>query len=48
MSILSRFLTEVSMNAQLQTIPQPRTEPTQPQTDIPSWNLTLRIGFRFW
>jgi hypothetical protein len=36
------------MNAQLQTIPQPQTEPTQPQTDIPSWNLTLRIAFRFW
>src|SRR6267142_4057106 len=42
------------MNAQLQTIPQPQTEPTQPQTeptqpqtDIPSWNLTLRIAFRF-
>jgi hypothetical protein len=36
------------MNAQLQTIPQPQTEPTQPQTDIPSWNLTQRIAFRFW
>ena len=36
------------MNAQLQTIPQPQTEPTQPQTDIQSWNLTLRIAFRFW
>src|SRR5216684_2659981 len=35
------------MNAQLQTIPQPQTEPTQPQTDIPNWNLTLRIAFRF-
>src|SRR6476646_10948137 len=36
------------MNAQLQTIPQPQTEPTQPQTDIPNWNPTLRIAFRFW
>jgi hypothetical protein len=36
------------MNAQLQPIPQPQTEPTQPQSDIPSWNLTLRIAFRFW
>ena len=35
------------MNAQL-TIPQPQTEPIQLQTDIPSWNLTLRIAFRFW
>jgi hypothetical protein len=40
------------MNAQLQTIPQPRTEPTQsqpqPQLNIPSWSPTLRIAFRFW
>ena len=35
------------MNAQLQMIPQPHTKPTQAQTDIPSWNLTLRIAFRF-
>jgi hypothetical protein len=35
------------MNAQLQMIPQPHTKPIQPQTDIPSWNLTLRIAFRF-
>ena len=35
------------MNAQPQTIPLPQTEPIQPQTDIPSWNLTLRIAFRF-
>src|SRR6266851_3680942 len=35
------------MNAQLQTIPQPQTEPTRPSTDIPNWNLTLRIAFRF-
>jgi len=43
------------MNAQLQTIPQLQTEPTQPQTEpiqhqpnIPRWNLALRIAFRFW
>ncbi len=38
------------MNAQLQTIPQPQTEPIQPQpqTNIPRWNLALRIAFRFW
>src|ERR1700745_2945471 len=35
------------MNAQLQTIPQPQTEPIQPQPDIPRWNLALRIAFRF-
>jgi hypothetical protein len=35
------------MNAQLQTIPQPQTEPTQPQPNIPRWNLPLRIAFRF-
>jgi hypothetical protein len=36
------------MNAQLQTIPQLQTEPIQPQTNIPRWNLALRIAFRFW
>jgi hypothetical protein len=36
------------MNAQLQTIPQPQTEPFQPQPNIPRWNLALRIAFRFW
>src|SRR3954471_21491079 len=36
------------MNAQLQTIPQPQTEPIQPQPNIPSWNLAVRIAFRFW
>ena len=38
------------MNAQLQTIPQPQTEPIQPQLqpNIPRWNLALRIAFRFW
>jgi hypothetical protein len=36
------------MNAQLQTIPQPQTEPIQPQPNIPSWNPALRIAFRFW
>ena len=36
------------MNAQLQTIPQPQTEPTQPQLNIPSWSPALRIAFRFW
>jgi len=37
------------MNAQLQTIPQPQTEPTQsqPQLNIPRWNLAIRIAFRF-
>jgi hypothetical protein len=40
------------MNAQLQTIPQPQTEPIQRQTEpiqptIPRWNLALRIAFRF-
>src|SRR3954465_6189754 len=38
------------MNTQLQTIPQPQTEPTQSQSqpNIPRWNLGLRIAFRFW
>jgi hypothetical protein len=43
------------MNAQLQTILQRQTEPTQRQNepiesqpDIPRWNLALRISFRFW
>ena len=36
------------MNAQLQTIPQPQTEPIQPQPNIPRWSLALRIAFRFW
>jgi hypothetical protein len=36
------------MNAQLQTIPQPQTEPIQSQPNIPRWNLALRIAFRFW
>src|SRR6267142_1708231 len=36
------------MNTQLQTIPQPRTEPIQPRPNIPRWNLALRIAFRFW
>ena len=35
------------MNAQLQTIPQPQTEPIQPQLNIPSWSPALRIAFRF-
>src|SRR5436305_2813997 len=35
------------MNAQLQMIPQPQTEPIQPQPNIPRWNLALRIAFRF-
>ena len=38
------------MNAQLQTIPQPQTEPIQSQpqfNNIPRWNLALRIAFRF-
>ena len=36
------------MNAQLQMIPQPQTEPIQPQPNIPRWNPALRIAFRFW
>jgi hypothetical protein len=40
------------MNAQLQTIPQlqtePKTEPIQPQQNIPRWSPALRIAFRFW
>jgi uncharacterized membrane protein YphA (DoxX/SURF4 family) len=36
------------MNAQLQTIPLPQTEPIQHQPNIPRWNLALRIAFRFW
>jgi hypothetical protein len=36
------------MNAQLQTITQLQTEPIQPQSNIPRWNLALRIAFRFW
>jgi uncharacterized membrane protein YphA (DoxX/SURF4 family) len=36
------------MNAQLQMIPQPQTEPIQPQPNIPRWNLAVRIAFRFW
>jgi len=37
------------MNAQLQTIPQPQTEPiqSQPQINILRWNLAVRIAFRF-
>jgi hypothetical protein len=40
------------MNAQIQTIPQPQTEPIQRQTEpiqptILRWNLALRIAFRF-
>src|SRR6478736_4939396 len=35
------------MDAQLQTIPLPQTEPIQPQLNIPRWNLSLRIAFRF-
>jgi uncharacterized membrane protein YphA (DoxX/SURF4 family) len=35
------------MNAQLQAIPQPQTEPTQSQLNIPRWNLAVRIAFRF-
>jgi hypothetical protein len=37
------------MNAQLQAIPQPQTESTQsqPQLNIPRWNLAVRIAFRF-
>ncbi len=34
------------MNAQFQTIPQPQTEPIQP--NIPRWSPALRIAFRFW
>ncbi|HLJ91195.1 MAG TPA: DoxX family protein, partial [Candidatus Angelobacter sp.] len=29
-------------------IPQPQTEPIQPQPNIPNWSLALRIAFRFW
>jgi uncharacterized membrane protein YphA (DoxX/SURF4 family) len=38
------------MNAQLQTIPELQTEriQPQPQPNIPSWNLAVRIAFRFW
>jgi hypothetical protein len=40
------------MSPQLQMSPQfqtePKTEPIQPQTNIPRWNLALRIAFRFW
>ena len=36
------------MNTQLQMIPQPQTEPIQPQLNIPRWNPSLRIAFRFW
>src|SRR5204863_7386156 len=36
------------MNAQLQTITQLQTELIQPQSNIPRWNLALRIAFRFW
>src|ERR1700746_587703 len=37
------------MNAQLQTIPQPQTEPIQSQSqlNIPRWNPAVRIAFRF-
>ncbi len=35
------------MNAQLQTITQLQTEPIQPPLNIPTWNLALRIAFRF-
>ncbi len=35
------------MNAQLQTIPQPQTEPIQLQQNIPRWSPALRIAFRF-
>ena len=34
------------MSPQLQT--EPKTEPIQPQPNIPRWNLALRIAFRFW
>src|SRR5579859_6413679 len=36
------------MNAQLQTIPLPQTEPTQSELTIPRWNPALKIAFRFW
>jgi hypothetical protein len=36
------------MNAQLQMIPQPQTEPILPQQNIPRWSPALRIAFRFW
>jgi hypothetical protein len=36
------------MNTQLKMVPQPQTEPIQPQPNIPRWNLALRITFRFW
>src|SRR5580765_3278873 len=36
------------MNAQLQTIPLPQTEPIPPQLNIPRWNPALKIAFRFW
>src|SRR6476620_7734829 len=36
------------MNAPLQAISLPQTEPIQPQSNIPRWNLALRIAFRFW
>ncbi len=38
------------MNAQLQTIQLPQTEPIQPQPqqNIPTWSPALRIAFRFW
>jgi hypothetical protein len=36
------------MNTQLQMVPQPQTEPTQPQLSIPRWNPSLKIAFRFW
>src|ERR1043166_9812363 len=35
------------MNPQLQTIPQPDTEPAQPQLTMPRWNPAVRIAFRF-
>ena len=36
------------MNAQLQTMTLPQTEPIQRQFDIPRWSPALRIAFRFW
>jgi hypothetical protein len=36
------------MNAQLQTIPQPQTEPIPLRPNIPRWSPALRITFRFW
>jgi hypothetical protein len=36
------------MNAQLQMIPQLQTEPIQPPLNIPRWNPSLKIAFRFW